>query len=199
MLYSINNQQLSQMDYNISLFEFDYIKPAFKAIIDKSEAASQSVSTTSILIAIISNPSAAWTLISTIQLVALLPLSKNALPATITQICKAIRTYNMFPNIFTLWIDKNASSPPYSQARKIGIKSSIFLLNAGADITVFIVFLCFLPLVLVLSHINLGKISSKLREKLHIYRYDIIIRFWIQTYLNFGIFAMVNHESVIFK
>ena len=196
MIYSTSNQQLSQIEYNATLFEFDYIKPIFKAIIDKSEAASQSTTTTSILISIISNPSAAWALISTIQLVALLPLSENALPATITNFCKAIRKYNMFPNIFKLLVDKDASTDPYHQAQKVGINSSIFLLSAGSDLTVLIIILCFLPVIIIFSKVNLGKISSKLREKLHEYRYNVLIRFWIQTYLNFGIFAIINHKSV---
>ena len=87
MIYSTKNHQLSQMNYYISLFEFDYVKPTFKAVIKKSKAASQSASTSSITLSIISNPSAAWTLISTIQLVSFLPLSKDPLPATMTQYC----------------------------------------------------------------------------------------------------------------
>ena len=57
-------------------------------------------------------------------------------------------------------------------------------------------FLSFFPLVFVLAKINLGKVSIKFKEKLHEYRYDVFIRFWIQTYLNFGVFAFANYESV---
>ena len=145
---------------------------------------------------IISNPSAAWTLISTIQLVSFLPLSKNPLPATMNQYCTAIGSYNMIPNIFESWIDKNTSTAPFHEATKIGIKSSIFILNAGSDLTILIIFLSFLPFIVMFSSTELGKITLKFKEKLHEYRYDIFIRFWMQTYLNFGIFAIINYESV---
>ena len=105
----------------------------------------------------------------------------------------------MFPNIFNLWINKNASTSPYNYAKKIGINSSILLLSGGPDLTVLILLLSFLPILIVLSRINLGKFSTKLKEKLHEYRYDVFIRFWIQTYLIFGIFAIINQKSVKYK
>ena len=112
------------------------------------------------------------------------------------QYCTAIGSYNMVPNIFERLIDKNVSSVPYHEANKIGIKSSVFFINAGSDLTVLIIFLIFLPLVLLFARTNFGKVSRKFEEKLHEYRYDVFIRFWIQTYLNFGVFALLNYESV---
>ena len=61
---------------------------------------------------------------------------------------------------------------------------------------VFIIFLGFLPFLFVFSHANLGKITLKSREKLHEYRYNVFLRFWIETYLSFGVFAFINYESV---
>ena len=104
----------------------------------------------------------------------------------------------MFPNIFKLLVDENASTAPNYQSKKVGINSSIFLLSAGPDLTVFMIILSFFPLILVISHVNLGKFGLKLKEKLHEYRFNVFIRFWIQTYLNFGIFAIINQQSVKF-
>ena len=115
------------------------------------------------------------------------------------QYCTAIGSYNIIPNPFESFIDKNASTMPYHEAYKMGIKSSVFILNIGPDLAILLIFIIFLPMVILLSSADLGKISSKFKEKLHEYKYDVFIKFWVQTYLNFGVFSIINYESVINK
>jgi hypothetical protein len=177
----------------------DYIDENIKSVISKSKSVNQVGGSTSISISFISNPSAAWALLNTIQVISFLPLAKDALTPVMTQYCNSIGSFGMIPNLLEDYLDKNLSEPPYQQAQIIGIETSVFLLNIATDLTVLIVFLCFLPFIYLVSSMKLGKFSKKFEEKLYEYRYDVFIRFWIQSYLSFGVFAIISSQSVIIK
>ena len=129
-------------------------------------------------------------------MISFLPLSKYALTPTMTHYCTAIGSNSMIPNIFERFENKDSLKPPQHRAKKIGIKSSLFLINAGVDITILFGIISLLPLVYVISKIGLGSISSKFAGKLQEYKYNVFLRFWIQTYLSFGIYSLIDIEAV---
>ena len=94
--------------------------------------------------------------------------------------------------------DPNSTSAPYTEASNYGFNSSVFWINMGPDMTGFIAIIVIFPVILLLSTIKVKKISEKASKYLLNYRYGVFLRFLIQTYLDIGIFAMVQLISVIF-
>ena len=112
-----------------------------------------------------------------------------------TYFCTEITSNQMIANAFESFVDKNISNPSH-RAKQIGLKSSFFLINAGVYITILFGLLCLLLIMLVISKIELGKISLKFADKVVEFKNHTFLRFWIQTYLSFGIFALIDIQTV---
>ena len=178
------------------LFEFQYIEPAFEEIIKKTKLGVIVATSISVGATLASNPSVVWTLLNSLDYLSHMPLSKTSLTQTMIEYCNSIGSYSIVPNLMDKLINKNLSNPN-EKAAKAGITSSVFFYNIGQNILIFSFSLICLPILLIFSRITTGKIRLKLTKIISEYRYNFFTRFWIQTYLSFGIFALISYESVI--
>jgi hypothetical protein len=151
---------------------------------------------TAIGTSIVSNPSALWSLLSTIQLITFMPLNAVAYPDKLRNISSSFIDYNMVPNLFKLIFNPNSTSVPYENALNYGIESSVLLINTGPMFGLLTLSAFFLIIFLLITRLPIK--SEKIILMKSKYKYNLLLRFWIQSYLEFGLFAIIQLKSVIF-
>jgi hypothetical protein len=165
----------------------------FSAIESMAQGAvSSSVSSS----AIVSNPAASWVLVNTIHMIIYMPL--NSIPYTqrIKDFARSIGGFNIIPNFIQMIFSGNSTSIPYFEARDFGFSTSLFWVNFGKNVIIFLFFVFMIPVLFGLSRIR--KISGICLKALSNYKFCFFLRFWIQIYLEIGIFALIQITSVGF-
>ena len=161
-----------------------------------TESANKISSVVIISLALVSNPSAAWVLLNTMQFIYFLPISHYPFTPTAIKFCKAIGKFDTKTNVPKVIMNKKSLSVPMIQARKIGIQSSSLWINLGSDVTLLAGVCILFPIVYLLSRTNLGKFSQKVKEIKKNYRYSLFIRFFLQKSLAIGMFSFLCFNSV---
>ena len=100
------------------------------------------------------------------------------------------------PNIMTYAFQQNDTSSPYTQASNYGINTSVFWVNMGQDMTIFMILVAFWPFVYLFSKMKIGRVAMKFGNILHYYRYSMFLRFWIQIYLDAGFYSLIQLKAV---
>ena len=197
-LYSVSNSILSNYTLTANLFEYDPVKSnaAVKAMVSAAAGAAQAAVSISIGSAITSNPAAAWALINTIQVVTYLPINSNSLTPGLQAFCTGLGQFNLLPNPMTYAFNISDTSPPYTEATNYGINSSMFWVNMGQNISLFLALVAIWPFLFLLSKLKLGRIAMKFGNILENYRYGLFLRFWIQSYLDVGFYSLIQVKSV---
>ena len=195
-IMSQNNSILIEYNYSGKFYEFKYISETMKKIIKKTESASSSMNFGTICLALLSNPSAAWVLLNTIQLIYFLPIGQNSLTPGSIELCKAIGNFNGKMNLPKMFYNNKSLSLNHSKARAVGIYISDIWINLGSDITLLIGIIVLFPFVLLISKLKIRYLSNKFQKIKDYYRYSIFLRFFIQKNLAIGIFSFICFESV---
>ena len=197
-LYSTQNSQLKAYTLQGYLHKFDPIRSSAVVVTAKAAAASQVAVSSSLASALFGNPAAAWAMINTIQIVAYLPISANPLTPNLIAFCTGLNSFNIIPNPMAYIFNSNSTSQPYTEASNYGINTSVFWVNIGNDVAIFMGLLALWPFMLIFSKLKIGKIAVKFAKLLGNYRYSVFLRFWIQVYLNGAFFAIIQLKAVIF-
>ena len=195
-VYSENNAKLKKYKFMVYLNELIYIDPDIKALIENFDSTSKAMVTTSIGISIVSNPAAAWAMIGTLQLLPYIPLSKYYNDEATIKFFTSAGGFNLIPNVMVYVFDMNSSSVPYERAKIIGIETSVFWINFGKIILLLLILICLWPFVTVASMWKIGKLTLKLLKFLKNYKYSLFLRFWIQAYLDIGVYSIIQLKSV---
>ena len=190
-LYSKFNSSL----YNYNLTGFLNFSSS-KSSQSTSNPTFQIMTFIAIALASLSNPSSLWAMLNTIQLIYYMPL--NSVPYTdlLRETTDSLIDYSIVPNIFSIVSCPAATSPPSKNVKRFGIKSSVLLLNSGPIWLSFISSLISITFIFILtkildSSIKLKKLYSKLK-------FNLLIRFWIEAYLDLGLLAFIQTTSVNF-
>ena len=144
----------------------------------------------------VSNPSALWSLLSTIQLIIFMPLNSVPYPDKLKKISGSLITYNIIPNVFTYIVGPNCTSTPYKEAYDYGILTSVFLINTGPLFFLFMFSAISMGVFILITRLPFA--NEKMMMIKSKYKYNLLIRFWIQSYLEFGVYAIIQLKSVIF-
>ena len=152
--------------------------------------------TIALIFCLLSNPSTLWSIINTIQLLIFMPLNSIPYPDKLNKMSQTLIEYNLMPNIFSKLFESNCTSEVYDRAKEFGIGSSVFFLNCGKIIA---------TLTYLISGLTFGGIIAKSYlqklkfEELKLKnQFNVLIRFWIQGYLEIGLYSMIQLKSVIF-
>ena len=195
--YSIKFSKLKNYEFTLKLNKFTFINTEVKAITENIKSSAQIGISTCIGISMISDPSAVWSLLNSIQLIKYLPLSEEKLPSGIEKFCLGIGDFGLIPNLMEYIFVTDSASEPEERPRAVGISSSVFMLNAGPIIFYLIAGVVAWPFVFIISKLRIGKIALKFGKILDNYRYSFFLRFWIQSFLDIGLFALICLVSVI--
>ncbi|OMJ66911.1 hypothetical protein SteCoe_36085 [Stentor coeruleus] len=199
-IYSKSGKILDNYVYNNELYEYIYYKSSEEVdvIIKSTASALKNIGTAVISCGLISNPSAAWPLLSTIQLISYIRLGSNPLTPQLRTFLGGLGQYEIIPNLGYLVFSPNSSTQPYLEARKYGFQSSVFWINLGETFAIFFAILSLWPILKLARRSKFLKNSAKVKKILANYRYSFFIRFWIQAYLDIGICAIIQLRSVKF-
>ena len=190
-LYSKESSQLNMYSIN---FAYSIQSNSFSAIESMSQAAvSTSVSST----AIVSNPAASWVLVNTIHMIVYMPLNSLPYSKRIKDFARSIGSFNLIPNFIEMIFSGNSTSLPYFEARDFGFSTSLFWINFGKNFIIFLFFVMCIPIIFGFSKIK--KIENVCARMMSNYKYTFFLRFWIQIYLEIGIFALIQMTSVNYK
>ena len=188
-LYSIKNSILEKYQYSGNLPASP--KTAFSKAV---KSAIKGVMSTTFATAMVSNPASCWILLNTLQIIIYLPLSPINFSVNILEFLQSIAGYSVLPNIMEFIFDTDSSSKPIDRFKRVGLKSSVFLINFGQSLFVLIVNIGIFPLILIGA--RLPYVSEICTQLMKNYRYNLFIRFWIETYLELGLFSLIQIQSV---
>ena len=128
---SSNNEKLPSYTPSV-------ISPSVQIVLNSTTAMAQTVVFSSIGASLMSNPVAAWALLNSIQILIFLSLNNNNMTQTIRTFLSGFSGYNLLPNVFKKILSNKACTEPYLKARIYGIESSVFLVNTGKNLLIFI-------------------------------------------------------------
>jgi hypothetical protein len=182
--------QLDEIAYEEATAQLSQVAKVAKPLAQTSVSTGLGVS-------MISNPASAWLLINTLQLILYLPISKNSLTPGIRKFCTSFGDINFLPNPIQYIFSKSSTEKPSKNQQNTGIETSVFLINGGQNLGVILMLLVLYPFILIISKMPLGRITLAMFKMLKNYKYGIFLRYWIQAYLDLGIFALVQIRSEI--
>ena len=194
-IISKNNSMLKDYTYTVSTVSITSSKDNSLKIV-KSKATAQAVTSAAACASLISNPSALWSLLNTIQLITFMPLNSIPYSENFKRVAVTFINYNIAPNLFEDIILPNSTSEPHEQAKDFGITTSVILLNGGRLWTIFLFCLFFKIGLFLLSSILKNNIKLLTYEKK--FRHRLFMVFWIQGYLELVIYAFIQLKTVKF-
>ena len=133
------------------------------------------------------NSGGLWMLINSMQLLTYIPLSYIPLPPTTRSLLTGTNSFSILPNLWFFLPTENTGLPKH--AVDFGFKSSLFLYNSSAVFTSFLGFSLWLGLILLLKLIPYLPIQIYANEKLKGFKWNYVIRFWIEVYMQLAIAA----------
>ncbi|CAG9335177.1 unnamed protein product [Blepharisma stoltei] len=199
---SVSNGILKSSEISSSLNSYDpaSYSPVTDSVSHQSQAASQTtVSVIASLSIINSSPSSLWSLMNTLQILSYMTLSGIPFSSKMRSFLNNLNSFNLFPNVFPYFIDKNKGNTPYSQAEEFGFDTNLILINQGNDFTLLLGSIAALPLILYFSRCTNRWIGNKFTKRLKDYQYAFYLRFWIQCYLELGAAALIGLTIIEFS
>ncbi|CAG9335179.1 unnamed protein product [Blepharisma stoltei] len=192
---SISNGILNSSEISASLNSYDPTSnsPVTESVSSQSQAISQTtVSIVASMSIINSSSSSLWCLMNTLQILSYMTLSGIPFSSKMRSFLNNLSSFNLFPNVFPYFIDKNKGNTPYSQAEEFGFDTDLILINQGNDFTLLLGSIAALPLILYFSRCSHRWIGKKFTKRLGDYQYAFYLRFWIQCYLELGAAACIG-------
>jgi hypothetical protein len=133
--------------------------------------------------------SSAWGMINNIQIIGYIPMMNINLPLALSSFFTSVLDFNLVPNVFENF-QPDDSPKNIKSARKVGIDSSLFMVNCGATLTTFLAALLFWPLSCGLSKLRNHRVAGYFYDASTKYKWNFFIRFVIEGYLDLLLAAL---------
>ena len=172
------------------------LSAATAAIMNNSQTITKSVVSISIVAGLLSNPACIWTLFNMIEIITYLPLNSMPYPDQLSAFFTNAGPLGIIPNPITYLVPSDTDAIPYLEAERYGFTTSLFIINAGPFIYNFIIFILLIPLFYIVSKTKFGAIAVKCAKLLSNYKYNFFLRYWMQTYLDLALLALIQMRSV---
>ena len=101
------------------------------------------------------------------------------------------------PNVFEYFLGNGEKSKPFRLKPELSITTSQFIINFGVQLSILLIAILLYPIICFASESNFTFISKKMKKYKESYKFNFFLRFWIQSYLDIGIFAIFQILSVI--
>jgi hypothetical protein len=145
--------------------------------------------------------SSVWGMINNIQIIGYLPMMHIDLPIGLSSFFKSMLDFNLVPNLFEYFVTDD-SPKNFKSAHRVGIDSSLFLMNAGELFTTFFLSLLFWPLSCMLSKCSNHKVARYFYDVSCSFRWSFFIRFVIEGYMDLtfaALFQLHNATATSFS
>ena len=148
-------------------------------------------------IALNNQPSLVWASLNTAQILCYVPLQNIALPTGLHNFLMSIQPINILPNY---WISTGiyncTSSDIQSQFLSYGYTCNYFITNTGELLLVLVVYLSLFPCLVLLYITTSGKAKNYFLIQIKGYRWNLLIRFWIEGFLDMMIACIITMNTV---
>ena len=177
--------ELATKQLETTLWEYNPNKALFKAAKGAAQVTGAIGTGASAGALLTGNPAEMWSMLNNIQVLSYIVLSNNPLTPTLKGFFEGLDIFNTLKGYLYNLLGYEGD---------YGIRSNLFIVNAGIDILIILVILLSWPLVWVLSKIPCleERCESLLRE----YKYNAFIRYWIQCYLDLSIACFIQVSSL---
>lgn len=147
------------------------------------------------------NPLFLFSLINNVQILTYFPLSTVPIPSNLKALLVSINIQSFAINPFSYLIRENMGPKLPEFARNYGFSNALILQNAGVMVTTGAAFLCILPAFLLLKSVKWGGIGAFCGNFARKYRWNGVLRYWIEGYLDLSIcaFLQVFAVSIVFS
>jgi hypothetical protein len=135
------------------------------------------------------NMSSAWAMINNIQIVGYIPMMHIDLPIRLSSFFISVRDFNILPNAFEYFVTDD-SLQNFESARRVGIDSSLFIMNAGELFTTFLLMLLLWPVSCLLSKSSNPKFAKYFYDVSSRFRWSFFIRFVTEGYIDLTLAAL---------
>lgn len=149
---------------------------------------------------VLDNPNVLWGLLNTIQILSLIPLLNVDIPNEVESYFKTFEISSFIPNLVNLI---SVDSPEESEIipikwRENGFVSTSIFYNAGECIMIFAFFTgVFLILVFLFCVAKVFGRGNYVKSKLTKFRYNAILRLWIEIYLDLTISSIISIHALV--
>ena len=142
------------------------------------------------------NPAGLWAILNTVEILSYIPVTNNRLTPTVTGLFKGFGSINPLPNVFEYFIDPDLGMSTSLAEKKNGLKSSLFLVNAGQALSAFFLVILLYPVIWVFSKCKYEEVRNKFKKMLGGYKYGVFIRYWIQCYFDLALAVIIQLTSL---
>ena len=180
---------LNKIKFNSNFTEIEIIQDSTYAVL------ALSVATVFII-----NPLFLWNFLNALEIIRFLPITTNEITPEIRKICSELSVTSHLTNFQEKYMNVKSSSTPSKEVQDCNIENSPFFVNSAKELLILIFFIALLPLLLLLNRISeeyFKSSSKKVKGIIKNYRYNFFIRFFLQIYLTFGVYGIVQIKSVI--
>ena len=193
-ILSYQGYVLNAYKFELTLNEFDYIDPSITSLIEAIRNIGPSVVITAASTSF-NSPKTLWSLINTLMFIIYLPLNQKLLTSAMNKLCQNLLSIQLVPNFLLYIIDVNDSNLP-KELKDCGMESFRFWVNFGSSLTILASFIVFWPFFICLSKFQVKWLSEKCENYVKNYKFNFFIKFWLQSYLEIGIFALISFNNM---
>jgi hypothetical protein len=169
-----------------------------QVVANNTQTIVKAAASSSVLVALMSNPACFWVFMNTLEIISFLPLNDVPYSDQLEKFFTSFGTFNLIPNPLKDLVSFDESLTPYSEAKNYGFDTSLFHINAGSYLINLAFFLILIPILYIGQKCCFRFLSEKCGKWLQNYKYNFFLRFWVQSYLNLTILAAIQLKSVIF-
>ena len=139
-----------------------------------------------------SNPSSLWLIINTVQILSFIPVTNAPLTSRLDVFFKGLNNIEIMPNPFDFFEHSEEGNNTHAPSKDYGYETNLFLKNSGQSLTLLFIVLVALPLVWGFSKCKSERIRKVFLGILREYRYGVMVRFWIEAYLELTVSAFIQ-------
>lgn len=143
------------------------------------------------------SPGAFWSLLNQLQLITYIPMTRIPIPETLLATLQGLNMGFMVPNPIHYLISTNDTTQNPPEYAESSIDSALFLHNTGLLLTVAVGIVSSLVPLYLLSKASTGFLSQYLQRLLPSFKWGIPLRWWIQSYLDIGLFSLLQVQQVL--
>ena len=194
-IYSINNHLLSTTYLSISLFalNLNLLSQSVQSLISNIKILILATLGSSLgAAAFLLDPTSFFSFLQILEIYNYMPLYKANLSPAIIDLLNALNVNRLTPNLMSYLIPHKYGVPLSGKLYDFGITTNLFLINAGIYITGILVLITSkIPVYLGCKFCS-KRIKDKLQIILNKYHYSYFTRFYVQSFLDLNIFAIIG-------
>ena len=196
-----SNSVLQQKFYQISILSSTGSPITFYSVATILNTLALSIAMATSLSSIFTNtqPSMVWATFNTVQILSYLPLQNIQFPPDLENFLILIQSINILPNLCLFMNLYNCNSPEIIVPFVIyGYTCSYFVTNIAQTVLAFVILILSLLCFWIFYKTTGGKAQEYFLKRIKDFKYNALIRFWIESFIEIVIASVISANTVIY-